>query len=197
MKPLLVVAALLALSCPARAGGCAPLLTDPRGDTTALPSVVDDPGATDLLTADLRVTRTDVVATVRVLDLPEAGTVASHEWGVGFTANEQRYRLVAHDNLHEQRFEATHLVSGADVPEDSFGSAFEWAGDGTGSIDVSRDTVTVKVPLTVFQRFGGVSGRLTQVRATSATGLGYPTGEVYEGGDLGRTERSYLAGSRC
>lgn len=197
MRPLLVAAALLALACPARAEACAPLLTDPRGDTTALPSAVDDAGATDLVSADLRVTRTEVVATVRVVDLPEGGTVASHLYGVGFTANEQRYRLTAHDNLHQQRFEAAHLVSGAEVPEDSFGNAFEWIGDGTGTIDVTRDTVTIRLPLKVFAPYGRVSGRLTAVRALSATGLGYPTGEVYEGGDAGRTDRSYLVGSRC
>ena len=199
MKPLLVAAALLALSSPvAHAGTCAPLLTDPRGDALAGPAPADDAAAIDVVSADLRTTRTALVATVRVADLPESRTVASHLWSVGFTSREQRYAVAAHDNLLEQRFDVAHLLSGGPVPEDDLGGdAFEGIGDATGRIDVSRDTVTITVPLSLFAPYGGIGGALTAVRVETRTGLGYPTGEVYELGDLGRTDRSYVIGSRC
>lgn len=195
MKVLLSCALVAAVfTTPASARACAPLLTDPRGDTQALPAG-DDPGSTDLLSADLRTTRTELVATIRVASL--RSTPASHIWSLGFTSGEQRFYVNAHRNLDGNRYDASREVGGdGTVPEDRNPptAALEGIGDGTGFLDTATGVVTIRVPLSRFAPYGGVHGRLYAVRAEARSGLGYPTGEVYELGDTARTDRTATVG---
>ncbi|MDT7545415.1 MAG: hypothetical protein QOE99_1525 [Actinomycetota bacterium] len=194
----------------ANAVGAAPCrhqLTDPVGDlNTTTPTVIVAGQAADLIAADVRTDARNLYAKVQVVDLPDEASapVADLAYRVTITTNGQSYWL-DYDNmkLGGPVTEAWHVTAGDASPEDNpnggAGSG-ELAGDGTGKVDVRKNTVLMTFPRSAFAASGGVGRTITGLHAISWWGNGVrepTTGSFegsYAGADLARSAAVYTSG---
>lgn len=203
MRTSLLLVPALALSgvvaVPASAAPCRHLLVDPAGDADRFgnhgvyPSPVDDPSPSDIRWAELRTTRTSLVATVKVQDLdPEGGSTLDHAWSVTFDTGGRSLELIHMHGQYGDWAYAQESVAGDDRPED--GGAY--VGRTIGTIeavrDPKRDVVVLTAPLSLV---GPLDPVLTRVSATGWAGVALLKGGTYAVADTSSTTRGYRVGA--
>lgn len=203
MRPALALAALLlpvvVVSVPAEAG-CAHLLTDPAGDATNFgysapyPGVLDNPSQVDVRWAELRTTRTQLVATVKLTDLnPEGSQTLDHAYSVTFTTGTRAFQLLAMFGQDGTEWsKVNESVAGAQQPDD--GGAY--VGRTVGTLQAVRDVRHDRVVLTVDRGLlGGANGKVVDIGATGWGAVKTLEGGTYAVADRARTNRVYRSGT--
>jgi hypothetical protein len=189
---------------PASAGGCQHLLVDPAGDAdqfgdpnTPYPTGLDDPSQVDVRWAELRTTRTQLIATIKLTELaPEGPRNLSHAYSVTFTTGMRDIELIAFfDTQGLRSAEALESVAGSGYPDD--GGAY--VGQTIGDIQATRDLRADQIVLTADRSLlGGVEGKVTGIGATGWGAIDYPVGDnsaLYAVADRAHTTRSYRPGA--
>lgn len=187
---------------------CRHLLVDPRGDvdTTLNPSAVVPTSEVDLVFADLRTTKREVVASIGLDDLvDESSSLTDRSYEVAFTTNGERYLLDFLGAKPNNEAYAWHVIAGDDNPEQSQGAGAQ-AGEGVGpalsfKVDRGKNVVTIRFDRAIFTEFGGIGRVLTNVSASAWWGNGVkPTEEsgfagTYGSTDFGYTKTTYRDGA--
>jgi hypothetical protein len=201
-----IVAASLALPLSGPAGAakpCTHLLVDPSGDVDTSTAMLIPPAEVDLLSADLRTTRSEVVAAIRIVDLPDEATeLVDYYYAVDFTTNDERYSLTFIGAKPNNDAWAWHVIAGDDHPEQGGGaSASEGVGAATRfTVDRRHNVVTLRFSRAMFDEFGGIGRKITDISASAWWGNGVkPTPESglagsYASSDFGYTRRVYTDG---
>ena len=213
MRRALVVTLLLAGALTAPAGShaarsCPHLLVDPRGDvdTVFSPSAVVPTDEVDLVYADLRTTKKEVVASIGLANLEdENASMTDRSYEVAFTTNGERYFVNFLGARPHNTAYAWHVIAGDDNPEQSQGAGAQ-AGEGVGeassfTVDRRANRVTIRFPRAIFDEYGGIGRSLTKVSASAWWGNGVkPTEESgfvgsYGSSDFGYTKTTYRDGA--
>ncbi len=201
-RPVLVRAALalalgaLAVVAPASGASCTHLVTDPAGDATSFgdlgryPATIDDPDQVDLRWSELRLTPTQVIATIRLQNLePEGPRTLDHAYSLSFHAGGRGFQLIGFvDQDGGRRGWVNESVVDDSQPEDGGVYAGSAIGRLETRVDPRADTVTL-----VAERwtFGALRGPLSHI---SVVGWGAKhsvyNGETYAAADRATTTRS-------
>jgi hypothetical protein len=201
-----IVAASLALPLSGPAGAarpCAHLLVDPSGDVDTTTAGLIPPAEVDLVYGDLRTTRSEVVATIGLLNLPDESTeVVDYSYSLDFTTNGERYLLTFHGGKPNSDAMAWHVIAGSDHPEEGGGAqAAEGVGGATRfTVDRRRNLVSLRFDRSIFSKFGGIGRTMSDISASAWWGNGVkPTAESgfagsYASSDFGYTRRVYTDG---
>lgn len=205
---ILLCGALVAPAASQAAASCRHLLVDPRGDvdTTFTPSALVPTREVDLVSADLRTSKREVIGTIGLDDLPDESTeLVDYSYEVDFSTNGERYLLSFGGGKPYGEAYAWHVVAGDDNPEQSQGagaSAAEGVGEATGfTVDRRANKVTLRFDRSIFTDFGGIGRTLTKVSASAWWGNGVrPTPESgfvgsYGSSDFGYTKTIYRDGA--
>jgi hypothetical protein len=203
---LLVVASVAVPASASRPATCRHQLVDPSGDvdTTTNPSAVVPTSEVDLVSADLRTTRTEVIATIGLLDLPNESTeLVDYSYSLDFSTDGERYLLTFEGAKPNNDAWAWHVVAGSDHPEQGQGGAQAAEGVGAATsfrVDRARNTVTLRFARGLFDGFGGIGRTMTDISASAWWGNGVkPTpgsgfAGTYGSSDFGYTSFSYTDG---
>jgi hypothetical protein len=183
---------------------CRHLLVDPRGDvnTVSAPSAVVPTSEVDVVFADLRTTRTEVISTIGLVDLPsESNEALDYGYSVDFDTNGERYLLEFVGGKPYDDAYAWHVIGGSENPEQDQGAGAQ-AAEGVGpnlkfTVDTQRNTVTLHFARSIFDSFGGIGRSLTKVSASTWWGNSVkPTPESgfagsYTSADFGYSRATY------
>lgn len=205
---LLLAGALTAPTSSHAARSCPHLLVDPRGDVDTMfsPSALVPTDEVDLVFADLRTTKKEVVASVGLVNLEdENASMTDRSYEVAFTTNGERYSLTFLGGRPNNTAYAWHVIAGDDNPEQSQGAGAQ-AAEGVGeasafTVDRRANRVTIRFPRAIFSEYGGIGRSLTTVSASAWWGNGVrPTEESgfvgsYGSSDFGYTTTAYRDGS--
>lgn len=209
---LVALVASVILSPTAGAGSaCRHLLVDPAGDATFYDSgdpsrPVDDGRLLDLLSADLVSDRSALTIVMRVTPAnPEGGTdYLDHEWQLSFSTASARFRAYAVRSRTGgvDQFGIARVDGDGSANEEPVSGAQGIADPVTGSVDVRKGIIRIRVPLSAFDAAGGLGRRLDQVRTLTGSGVaaylpGTGGNAVFFGSDLGRSSSAYVPGAKA
>jgi hypothetical protein len=161
------------------------------GNDAPYPSGADNPDQVDLSWAELRTTRTQLIATIAVKQLSEGTGTLDHGYSFTFRNAETSIQLMAMFGQVSSWARATASVTGEQPSE---GGAY--AGTALGPITAVRDVRRGRITLTAeLARLGVGSEALTSLGAQTWAGLAYGGGGTYGLADHATTDKSYRPGT--
>jgi hypothetical protein len=164
---------------------------DHLGNDAPYPSQVDNPDPVTLRWAELRTTRTQLIATIAVKRLDEGDSTLDHGYSFTFRNGSTAIQLEAMFGRISSWARASKSETGTQPQDDGV-----YAGSTLGLIQASRDLHLNRVTLTADLSLLGVGREpLTRLGAQTWSGLMYGKGGTYGIADRATTTKSYRPGT--